>query len=160
VNTVTSGFINPTGIVYDGTHIWVTDGGDNKIKQLDSAGNILMSVTVGTAPSFPAFDGTNIWVPNFSSGNVSVVRATGEQAGTLIATLTVSGLMFPFHAAFDGERILVTNSHAQSVSLWRASDLTPIGTFSTGANTEPTGACSDGLNFWITLPPQNKLARF
>jgi hypothetical protein len=66
----------------------------------------------------------------------------------------------PAQAAFDGERILVTNSAGTSVSLWKASDLTPIGTFSTGAGAFPVGVCSDGVNFWITLRFADKLARF
>ncbi len=160
VTTVTKGFSAPGGIIYDGTNIWVTDTGDHMLKKLDSSGNILISVPVGVTPELPVFDGTNIWVPNLDSASVSVVRATGPLAGTVMATLTGNGLNHPDQAAFDGERILVTNGAGNSVSLWKASDLTPIGTFSTGTSTTPIGVCSDGLNFWIVLAGTNKLARF
>jgi DNA-binding beta-propeller fold protein YncE len=141
----------------------VTDsvsGPVGKLHKLDSIGNILLSIDVGIFPVHPAFDGTNIWVPDQTSDTVSVVRATGGLAGTVLATLTGNGLDEPFAAAFDGERILVTNPRGNSVSLWKATDLIPIGTFFTGAFTFTTGACSDGLNFWITLSGTNKLARF
>jgi hypothetical protein len=69
----------------------------------------------------------------------------------VLATLTGNGLHSPQVAAFDGQRILVTNLIGNTVSLWKATDLTPIGSVSTGAITVPTGACSDGINFWITL---------
>jgi DNA-binding beta-propeller fold protein YncE len=167
VITVTTGFVHPFGMLYDGTNIWVSDIGDNSLKKLDSSGNIAMSVSVGPSPRFPVFDGTNIWVPNSGvSPSVSVVRATGELSGTVLATLTFNGLDIPIQAAFDGERILVTNfGDFVGVSLWKASDLTPIGTFSTassmGPSARPYGACSDGLNFWITLDGgPGKLARF
>lgn len=160
VSTVTAGFSGPTGLVYDGTNMWVTDGGDQMLKKLDSNGNVVMSVSVGNAPAHPAFDGTNIWVPNGNSASVSVVRAIGPLAGTVLATLTGNGLNSPTQAAFDGDRILITNQSGGSVSLWRASDLTSIGAFSMGAGTGPLGACSDGLNFWITFGASNKLARF
>jgi DNA-binding beta-propeller fold protein YncE len=163
VTNVTTGFTSPLGIIYDGANIWVTDdisGSVDKLRKLDSTGAILLSVDVGDGPGVPAFDGTNIWVPNFSSSSVSVVRATGGLAGTVIATLTGNGLLGAQAIAFDGERILVTNEFGDSVSLWKASDLTPIGTFSTGTGTHPFGACSDGLNFWITLHGTSKLARF
>jgi hypothetical protein len=163
VTTVTTGFNRPFGILYDGANIWVTDdvaGSVGKLHKLDASGAILQSVDVGNSPSYPAFDGTNIWVPNFNSNTVSVVRATGGLSGTVIATLSGNGLFNPFQAAFDGERLLVTNNIGHSVSLWKASDLTPIGTFPTGSNTRPAGACSDGLNFWITLSGTDKLARF
>jgi DNA-binding beta-propeller fold protein YncE len=162
VTTVNTGFSRPYGILYDGANIWVTDmGGSNTLKKLDSSGTVLQSVPTGFDPLFPAFDGTNIWVPNYLSNTVSVVRAAGGLAGTVIATLSGNGLNAPVQAAFDGERILVTNQLGDSVSLWKASDLAPIGTFSTGAETFPTGACSDGLDFWITFfRPEGKLARF
>lgn len=158
VTNVSSGFNRLVGILYDGTNIWVTDTGDNTLKKLNSSGAILMSVPLGDNPRFPAFDGTNIWVPNAFSNTLSVVRASGSMAGTVLATLSANGLTGPLQAAFDGERILVTNFTGSSVSLWRASDFTPIGNPSTGGST--FGACSDGLNFWITLSGTGKLARF
>jgi len=159
VTTASAGFIAPAGILFDGFNIWVTDDGDDSIKRLDSNGNIILSVNTGARPRFPAFDGTNLWVPNGNDNSISVVRATGPLTGTVLATLTGNGLSTPTQAAFDGESILVTNFDDR-VSLWKASDLTPIGAFSTGTNTASIGACSNGVNFWITLYFNGKLARF
>jgi hypothetical protein len=163
VTTVSTGFTSLIGVTYDGTSIWVTDdvsGSVDKLRKLNSSGAILLSVDVGSHPVYPGFDGVNIWVPNFYSNTVSVVRATGPLAGTVLATLSGNGLNTPGTAAFDGERILVTNYYGGSVSLWKASDFTPIGSFDVGTNTQPIGACSDGLNFWITLSNTGQLARF
>jgi hypothetical protein len=157
VNTVTPGFTQPTGILYDGANMWVTDIGAGKLFKLDANGAIIQTVTVDNNPLNPVFDGTNIWVPNNGSNTVTVVRAS---TGAVIATLTGNGLGVPTTAAFDGERILVTNQAPPSVSLWKAADLTPLGSVSTGPNTGPVGACSDGLNFWITLRDTGQLARF
>ena len=89
---------------------------------------------------------------------MNVVRAS---TGTLIATLTGNGLNTSLAAAFDGERILVTDvdSGTGRLSIWRAADLTPLGFVLTGPGTLPNGVCSDGLNFWITLST-GQLARF
>lgn len=163
VVNVTGPFVTPAGIIYDGANIWITDIGNSTIKKLDSGGNVLLSVSLPpgtTGPLFPAFDGTNLWVPCIGNFSLAVVRATGALAGTLLAILKDNGMNEPFQAAFDGERILVTNQFGNSVSLWQASDLTPLGSFPTGAGTTPFGACSDGLNFWITLQDSNQLARF
>ena len=165
VTTVSAGFSQPVGIIYDGANIWVTDVDGDKFDKLDSSGNILMSVVLESFPGFPAFDGTNFWVPNSNHNSVSVVRATGPMSATVLATLTGNGLDSPTQAAFDGERILVTNQNGNSISLWSASDLSPIGTFSTGpgttgAGTTPVGVCSDGMNFWVTLSTTDTLARF
>jgi len=158
VTTVPTGTL-PFGILYDGSNMWVTDQGGNLFK-LDSNGAIIQTVPVGTFPRFPVFDGTNIWVPNLTASSVTVVRAS---TGTVLATLTGNGLAGPVAAAFDGERILVTNlsgTGGNSVSLWNATDLSPLGSVSTGSSTGPAGACSDGLNFWITLQTTGQLARF
>ena len=116
---------------------------------------------VGVGPRQPVFDGSNIWVPNKSSNSVTVVRA---RDGLVLATLTGNGLNGPNQAAFDSERILVTNLDGDSVSLWKAADLTPIGTFPVeaiaGVSPKPFGACSDGINFWVTMSNANLVARF
>jgi hypothetical protein len=156
VTTVTTGFSGPIGILTDGANIWVTDRTDSTLKKLDSAGNIVQTVTVGDGPVFSVFDGSNIWVPS-QNGSVTVVRAS---TGIVLATLTGNGLSGPFAAGFDGERIMVTNQGGGGVSLWNASDFTPLGFVSTGGNSQPVGVCSDGLNFWISLSSTNQLARF
>jgi hypothetical protein len=164
VLTVTAGF-QLAGILFDGSNIWVTDYNRDTLLKLNVNGSVAQTINMGSDPQFPIFDGTNIWVPNLSSDSVTVVRvknAAGNPLSTafILATLTGNGLNHPYTAAFDGERILVTNFSGNSVSLWKAADLTPLGSFSTGADTAPYGACSDGLNFWITLRGVDKLARF
>ena len=154
VTTVTAGFSIPSGAVFDGANVWITDG---TLKKLDASGAVIQSVSVGGSPFHPAFDGANIWVPSLSGDSVSVVRAS---SGAVLRTLTGNGLDSPVAAAFDGERVLVTNPPGNSVSLFKAADATPLGVFSTGAGTNPYGACSDGTHFWIALNGQSQLARF
>jgi YVTN family beta-propeller protein len=157
VINVTAGFTSPVGILYDGANMWVADQGDTvnpgKLFKLNSSGAIIQTVTVGISPQYPVFDGTNIWVPNKDSDTVTVVRAS---TGAVLATL--GGLSGPVGAAFDGERILITDQYNYYVLLFKASDLSPIGMVNVGAHT--FGACSDGLNFWITLNESGSLARF
>ena len=157
VTNVTAGFSAPNGLAYDGANMWVTDFTEGTIFKLNENGGILKTVLVGTAPHRPVFDGTSIWVPNRDSDSVTVVRASN---GAVLATLTGNGLKGPDSAAFDGERVLVTDALGDAVSLWKAADLTPLGALATGASTTPRGVCSDGLNFWFTLSDIQSLARF
>jgi hypothetical protein len=156
--TVTTGFTQAWGTIFDGSNVWVTDINAGTLLKLSSSGSILQTVTVGSGPAFPAYDGTNIWVPNNAPGadSVSVVRAS---SGAVLATLTGNGVTGPVSAAFDGERILVTNGNAGTVSLFKAADFTPLGSVSTGGGT-PYGACSDGVNFWIALSGSSQIVRF
>ena len=157
LNNITTGFSRPSGILTDGGYVWVTDAGDNTLKKIDPRnGDIFQSIPVGAAPQLPVFDGFNIWVPNRDGNSVTVVRV---KDGLVLATLAGNGLNRPAQAAFDGERILVT-SDTGTLSIWQAATLTRIGAFPTGQNTTPFGACSDGINFWITLQGPNRLARF
>ena len=155
VTTVTTGLNNLYGLLFDGSNIWVRGGG--LLIRLDSSGAVLQTVTVGLGEGFPVFDGTNIWAPDFKLGSnsVSVVRAS---SGAVLATLTGNGIDGANAAAFDGERVLVTNGLGASVSLWKASDFTPLGSFPTGNS--PAGACSDGLQFWIATQNGKRLLRF
>jgi hypothetical protein len=156
VTVVTAGFTNLQGILYDGSNIWVTDYGVNRLFKLSSAGAVLQTVTLPANPSNAIFDGTNIWIFNVTS-SITVVRASN---GAVLAVLTGNGLNNPEWGAFDGQRVLAANSNNESVSLWKAADLSPLGSTPTGTGTFPAGACSDGLNFWIALGGTNKLARF
>lgn len=141
------------GMVYDGSNIWVTGGSGGSFLKLDSSGNVLQTVPMASG-GYPAFDGTNIWMP--SSNGVLVIQAS---SGAVIATLTGNGIAPSLTAAFDGQRILVTNE-GNGVSLWKAADLMPLGSFPMPANSTPYGACSDGINFWIALAASNQIARF
>jgi hypothetical protein len=156
VTTVTSGFSTLRGALYDGANVWVAAYSQGALLRLDSAGAILQTVTVDPRPEHPIFDGTNIWAPCQNGDSVAVVRAS---SGALLRILTGNGLGAPLAAAFDGERVLVTN-FSGSVSLWKAADLSPLGSVSAGIGSNPLGACSDGLHFWVALGATSRLARF
>lgn len=157
-----SGFSEPLGIIFDGTYLWVTDD-ENKISKVDRNGQVLLSLPTGRTPGFPVYDGINIWVPNLNSSTVTVIRVSDSQGNPLaspfvLATLADNGLARPIAVAFDGQRILAINVNGASVSLWRASDLSPLGSF--GGALQPQGVCSDGINFWITSNLESSLLRF
>ncbi len=150
VTTVTAGFSQPLGAIYDGANVWVADLFAGTLLRLDSAGAILQTVTLETGVLAPVFDGINIWVPG--TGKLWVVRAS---TGAVLATITDAGGRA---AAFDGERILVTH-FTDTVSLFKAADLTSLGSASVGPG-EADGVCSDGVHFWITLQNGGKLLKF
>jgi hypothetical protein len=165
VTQVATGFTRLAGILYDGANIWVANEDGDTLLKLNSDGSIAQTINVGDRPRIPVFDGTNIWMPNEDSNSLTVVRVKDASGNPLanpfvLATLTSNGMNGPLTAAFDGERILVTNIGNSSVSVWKATDLTPLGSVSTGTSSSPIGACSDGVNFWITLLTQNKLVRY
>jgi hypothetical protein len=154
--TVSTGFLSPTGILYDGAHIWVTDVEASTLLKLSPTGAILQTVATGTSPMYPAFDGANIWVPNFLDESITVVQASTGDIVATIAKDATNQLLDPAAASFDGQRVLVTN--AGSVTIFKAADLSVIGNMPTGST--PQGACSDGVNFWVTGSTAGNLLRF
>jgi hypothetical protein len=146
------GFNQPAGIVYDGTHLWVVDSGSDALYRVNPTnGTILETLdmeNIISSAALPTFDGSNIWVP--VNGGLKVVSTASP--ARLLATLTGNGLgTSNLATAFDGERIMVTNINGHSVSLWKASSLTPLGNLDLGSGMLPNGVCSDGLHFWIVV---------
>ena len=153
----TPGFTSLMGVLFDGSNVWITDNSAGTLLKLNATGGVLQTVTLGGKPAYPVYDGTNIWVPNQGAPNsVDVVRAS---SGAVLATLTGNGMNKPVQGAFDGQRVLVTNNFG-GVSLWKAADMTQIGSFPTGTLPFPFGACSDGQNFWIANFNSHTLVRF
>jgi S-layer homology domain len=163
VTNVTQGFDSPMGVVYDGTNMWVSDAPVGKIHRLDSSGAILNSYLVGDGVGVPLYDGANLWIPTCCG--ISVMRPAD---GTSVGGVPAPANGTPVRLAFDGRRILLVSANTDLLSLWDAASLTPIATVSTGLPTGiqglPQGACSDGVNFWLTigsgLVPAGKLLRF
>src|ERR1700674_3172772 len=91
-----------------------------------------------------------------SDNSVTVVQAS---TGVVLATLTGNGLNLPWAAAFDGQRVLVTSLFAR-VSLFKATDLSPIGSFDIGFGNAPYQASSDGTNFFISVVGLGAVARY
>ena len=74
----------PRDVVYDGTNIWVTNGGGSNVSRLNATTGAAAGgpFAVGSGPWGLAYDGTNIWVANAGSANVSRLNAiTGAVAG-------------------------------------------------------------------------------
>jgi YVTN family beta-propeller protein len=161
--TTLTGFTTLGNITYDGANMWVTNftGASIELVKIVPPGIIAARVPVGNGAGGIIFDGTNIWVTNFFENTVTVIRAS---TASVLATLSGNGLDGPSSLAFDGERILAVNKTGKSVSLWKATDLSPLGSVIISETETLGGACSDGLNFWITLSESpggiNHLLRF
>ena len=149
------------GILFDGSNLWVTDQGVNKLFKLDSTGTTVAYANVGAGPQYPAFDGHNIWVPNYSVNSLTVVRASDA---TVLKTFSAAngnqnGLNLPHVAAFDGQRVLVSNASG-GLSLFKATDLSIIANPPTPGVDAPFGVCSDGVNFWVSFFQSGAIGRF
>lgn len=154
VTKISEGFTTPNGIAFAEAHIWLSDAG--RLFRLDDAGAIIQTIPIGAWSDSVIFDGANLWVPTGYPDNAVVV--VSAENGAIRATLTGNGLNGPSAGAFDGERVLITSG--DTISIWRAADLSALGFRVLGPGFIPSGACSDGVNFWIALNPNGQLGRF
>ena len=115
--TFDPGGVNPYGIVYDGTNMWVGEEGSNNVVVLDGInGTVLKTIRVGMYPRYLVFDGAYIWVANQDSCNMSKLMATnnplgppGTKVGDFPVGCEAEGLHHgPQNIAFDGASIWVT----------------------------------------------------
>jgi len=100
-------------------------------------------------------------VPNFFSNSLTVVRASDA---AVLKTFSPqngnqNGLSESVQAAFDGQRILVTNQSG-GLSLFKATDLSIIGNPSTPGVSDPVGVCSDGIKFWVSFSGSGEIGSF
>ena len=158
VQPVDAMIAGPNDILFDGASMWISDQAGARVLKMNADGSIGVSIPVEGTPEGLVFDGSNVWAAVVTdTGDLVVINAAG---GTVLQTLTGNGLMSPLSVAFDGQRILATNVDGNSVSLWRAADLAPLGTFSTLPGGEPRGVASDGIDFWIAFGSSGQLGRF
>lgn len=62
-------------MAFDGTNIWITNGGSGKITKLRASdGAILGAFDTGTGPVTITFDGDYIWVANYLSNTVMKMK--------------------------------------------------------------------------------------
>jgi hypothetical protein len=151
------------GNLFRWTYLWVTEFDEQKYPKWTGMVRGLLSLPTGLGPAQPVYDGINIWVPTLNSSTITVIRVSDSQGNPLaspfvLATLANNGLAGPRAVAFDGQRILAINANGASVSLWRASDLSPLGSF--GGALQPAGVCSDASISGSTSNLESTLLRF
>lgn len=134
----------PTGIAFDGTNIWVANGGTNNVTKIRASDGAVQGLfAAGAFPQAVEFDGSNIWVVN-GTGSVTKLRASD---GACVGTCNFAVGFAPSGIAFDGANIWVANTNSNNVTKLRASDGAVQGTFPAGTN--PRGIAFDGTNIWI-----------
>ncbi len=84
------GFNGPSGVAFDGIHIWVANEGGNSVTELNASNGAWVRTLSGSpfgfnAPRGMAFEGDQIWVGNFFGGSVTEIYAAD---GSWVRTLS------------------------------------------------------------------------
>ena len=133
----------PSGIAFDGAHVWVTNAGESTVSKIrTSDGANLGTFSVGANPRRVTFDGANVWVSNWDSSNVTKLRASD---GAILQTIPLG--QHPGGMAFDGTHIWVSNYDQGTVSKLRVSDGAVLASYPAGVG--PLALAYDGANIWV-----------
>jgi hypothetical protein len=94
------------------------------------------------------YDGANIWIPIGATNTLYVVRPTQNPAApsVLVTSQAIPDVSFPYVAAYDGENVMIGGTGSGVVALYRATTLSLIQTFTSGA-IGTLGIASDGRTF-------------
>ncbi len=136
----------PTGLAYDGQHLWLADSHTDKIYKLNPAnGQVLSSFeSPGFHPQGLAWDGTHLWhVDAVEKYLYRIDPATG-----IAVKVLESNAANPRDIAWDGKDIWMIDHKSDAVLRVSPVDGMMIQTFPSPA-AEPTGITFDGKYLWI-----------
>jgi hypothetical protein len=147
--------IQPVGIAFDGSHLWIPCRGDTpsispSVTELNPDGSVAGTTPLSNIPTgAAAFDGTaGIWITT-TGGSVTGIGPGGGVAGVA----TVGGI--PDGIAFGGGHVWVTNGNGSNVTML-SSTMSVQGTVPAG--TSPIGIASDGANhMWVANNGSNNV---
>jgi PKD repeat protein len=136
---------DPSGLVWDGTHFWVTDTESNKIYKLDQDGKVLSSFDgPGTNPLALAWDGEHLWVADDLDEKLyQLDPQTGEVLHTVdIPDSAIHGI------AWDGQNLWVIDDDTGKLIKLDA-DGKALQSFSF-PDVSAGGLTWDGKNLWMS----------
>lgn len=140
-----------SGIYTNGTYVWVSDDGNNKITEFKASNGSGLHVISGTAYHFSTPDeittnGTDVWVTNV--GNNTVTEFSYPYGGS---PHVISGFSGPSGIAYQGGNVWVTNASNSSVSKFAAPYGAPAVVPCSGScsTLTPVGITTNGTHMWI-----------
>ncbi|MGQ9560743.1 MAG: transglutaminase domain-containing protein [Candidatus Oleimicrobiaceae bacterium] len=135
----------PTGLTWDGKHLWLADRKTDTIYKLSSEGKILGTIPApGYWPIGLAFDGTFLW--NVDLGEKKLYKIDPRD-GTIVAALDAPGAS-PSGLGWDGNSLWLSDNKEDKVSRVSTEDGTAIISFPAPAG-EPQGLAFDGTYLWL-----------
>ena len=170
----TSGSANPSGVWSDGTTVWVSDDGDDKIYAYDLATGERASdsdivALKGAGNRRPAglwSDGTTMWVVDGMDEMVYAYDlATGARKGTddfYSWTLGDADNLSPKGLWSDGTTMWVTDLwdgkvYAYDLAAKSRRPSKDLDTLKSAGNSRPAGLWSDGTIMWVTDDADDKV---
>lgn len=136
----------PTGLAFDGRHLWLADDFTDKIYKIDpESGETLLSFdSPGHHPQGLAWDGRHLW--HIDSGERLLYKLDPETGKAL--SVLESNSPNPRGLAFDGEYVWIADFRSDILIKVSTVDGMMVQTVGAPAG-EPTGLAFDGRYLWV-----------
>jgi hypothetical protein len=151
-------------LVFDGTHMWVSNGYDGSLWKLRPSDEALIGTYTGPVPGRLAFDGTHIWVTNSYGGTVTQLLPSDDDLVEVVATHSlgaVPSFLDPGYAYVssitDGTHIWFAWSLGSTVSKLRVSDGALVGMYSVGKG--PSYLLFADAHIWVASTIDNTVSK-
>jgi hypothetical protein len=136
----------PSGMAFDGIHLWVANSNSNQVAKIRAAdGSLLGAVPAGSRPLALCFDGANIWISNEIGGLVKLRAGDGA--------LLTSNPAVPasyFACLFDGSNVWTCDIDGSGkIYKINPADASIAGTYNCGMRGGLGGAVFDGTHLWV-----------
>lgn len=113
-------FTTPTGIVTNGTHLWVVDQGNNRVQQFTTAGVYVAQFGAAgsaegqfNAPRGIALDDSgDLWVADYGNARLQQFSSAGSYLGTILQSAP-DGVDLA-----TGDVLFVSNNAASTIAKW------------------------------------------
>jgi YVTN family beta-propeller protein len=151
ITAVVAGAGRPGGVAYGTGATWVTDTADNKLLQVDPAGQVVDRIPVGRGPAGVAAGDGQLWVANQLDGTVSEVNPA---AGVVVATIGVGN--GPEAVAVGYGSVWAANVTDSTLSRIDPGSGRVVATIPLGST--PTGLAAGNGGIWVTGADTGRLA--
>lgn len=138
---------HPTGVAWDGRHLWVADRKADMFYKVDAAnGSVVDSVaSPGYFPSGLAWDGTLLWSTDPTDAKI---YATDVASGKTVVTVDAPAAG-PMGIAWEGQSLWICDNSEKKISKIDPSDGTTIISFRS-PSTDPRGIVFGGGYLWCS----------
>ncbi len=146
----------PSGLTWDGSHLWVTDFQTDKIYQLDKTGKVLRSIeSPAYWPTGLAFDGKYLWnsdikgqIPQGDEYHNGRIYQIDPKDGFVLKTIAAP-TPSPIGLTWDGQYLWCVDNLHRKLIQFDPNDGTTIKEYSSPASS-PQGITFDGEYLWIS----------
>jgi YVTN family beta-propeller protein len=152
INTTEVG-AEPSSVSSDGTHVWVANGGEGTVSEIDaSTATVIHTITVGKEPAGISSNGSTVWVANHGDGTVSEIDASTAK---VIHTITVGKA--PAGVSATGSTVWVANSGSDTVTEIRIANEegNPEVIHTLNVGNTPTGISTGSALVWVANTEEN-----